>query len=469
MIPTVFHPTPEVCMSARYFARTLAAALGVAVAAAAPARADKIDPALLDQSEKLIQFIKGKTKGHSPAKPFTVGTLKFRAKKDGGGESLNAGPINSKMAERLEMALIMAFAYETRPKPPLHVIHDASGVVAAQKQGLSYLAPDHRAKLFALDYPLAVGTDKVRPDLFLTGTVHFDTKTRKTAVTIQGFGKDTKGFEEVARFDVDTDRATLADMGMGFALSKRDFKLPDPDAAAADSVTAAGNTPVKLAAENPVELKVFINGREVNTDYDMKDSTNKLRLLQKPNVGDRIHFTLTNKANDARYAAVLRVNGLSTLFEEKAEPLACRKFILRPNAEPILVDGFYLEEAGPGNKTPFKVSADEPAGEPMADEELGVVSLHVFAEGEAVPIPASDGVGTRGLSPRKWAAETRTKKTYAELAGALLARKADTRGFIVKGTEREDGNKLVVERFNNPTQIGHVQVRYFDRETPARD
>ncbi len=456
-------------MSARALIRSLAIALGVAVATAQSARADKIDPALMDQSQKLLHYIKGKTKGAPTTKPYTVGVLKFRAKKDGGGETFNAGPINSKMAERLEMTLIMALAYELRPKPPIQIIHDASSTVVAQKQGLGYLTADHRAKLFALDYPLAVGSDKVKPDLFLTGTVHIDTKTRKTSVTIQGFGRNATGFEEVAKFDVDTDRSTLSDMGMGFALAKRGFnKLPDPDAAALDNAVAGSTSPLPLATENPVDLKMFINGREVGTDYDMNNSTTKLRLLQKPEPGDRIHFTLANKTNDARYAAVLKVNGLSTLFEDTNEAALCRKFILKPNAEPIVVDGFYLEESGKGNKVPFKVNAEEPVGEPMKNEELGIVSLHVFAESEGATIPASESM-TRGLSPRKWSFENQKATTYNQLASSLKGRKPDTRNFILPGKEREDGNKLVTEPFNNPSQICHIQIRYFDKEAPARD
>ncbi|MFO0807239.1 MAG: hypothetical protein U0746_01305 [Gemmataceae bacterium] len=457
-------------MSVWFRFRPLAIALCVVVLAVPAARADKIDKALMDDSQKLIAYIQAKSKTvANSGKSFNVGVLKFRAQKGDGGESLNVGPINSKMAERVEMTLIMALPFAGRPKPPIQVIHDASGTVAAAKQGLDYMADKDRAKLFSLDYALAVGSDKVKADLFLTGTVRIDNKTHKTAVTIKAFGKDTHGFEKVSSFEIDTDRSTLSDVGMGFALAKRDLKLPDPDGAAVDNAAglATDNKPPATSPENPVDLKVYINNQEVGTDFDMKNSTSKLRLLQKPSAGDKINFTLMNKLNDRRYAAVLKINGVSTLFDETAEPLRCRKFILNPNASPLKIDGFYDNETGKDNLTPFTVSSIEPnAGEPMKNEELGVISLHVFVEGDSPPIPASDeSVQTRGLAPRKWGQQK--PKSYADLSSALRGRNTDPRrSFILKGAQKVDGDSLVPETFNNPTQVYFLQIRYLQNETP---
>ena len=45
-----------------------------------------------------------------------------------------------------------------------------------------------RQKLFAMKFPLAVGSEKVTPNLFFTGSVKIDTKTHKTTVAIKAFG-----------------------------------------------------------------------------------------------------------------------------------------------------------------------------------------------------------------------------------------------------------------------------------------
>src|SRR5215212_3789528 len=107
----------------------IAFALAV-LAVAAPARgADDLEGALLDRAKGLVK--------HCQQNQYkTVGVLKFLVLKDRGGFSDNLGTINTLLARRLEVALVLA----NDPRRPIGVIDDAS-VLAARTPGASHRTP----------------------------------------------------------------------------------------------------------------------------------------------------------------------------------------------------------------------------------------------------------------------------------------------------------------------------------------
>src|SRR5581483_8210134 len=99
--------------------RTAFALAAFAGFAAVPARAADLESALLDRAKGLIQHCK--QKGYK-----TVGVLKFLGAKEGGELSDNLGTVNTLLARRLEVALVLA----NDPRNPVDLIEDASAVAA---------------------------------------------------------------------------------------------------------------------------------------------------------------------------------------------------------------------------------------------------------------------------------------------------------------------------------------------------
>src|SRR5262245_2310729 len=94
---------------------TLVALLGIA----APTQAADLEGALLDRARALIKH--AQAKGHK-----TVGVLKFLGAKDGNDFSDNLGTVNTLLARRLEVALVLT----NDPRNPVGIIGDASAVAA---------------------------------------------------------------------------------------------------------------------------------------------------------------------------------------------------------------------------------------------------------------------------------------------------------------------------------------------------
>jgi hypothetical protein len=399
--------------------------------------------------------------------------LKFQAKKADDEKSLNTGPINSIMAERLESVLVMGSAR----KQNVSIIRDASGHAAAQKQKLTYLTADGRKKLLDLEYPLWVGDRKARPDLFLTGFVGLDPKTHKTTVVLAYFDKgtdkitpitDPRNPQQTLKFEVPTDRAILADAGQSFVLSKRsmtkrnadDDLFADQDAQQRED--GKKDNAITDTKERLVELKMFINDEEVLFETDPDNPGDGRFSCRDPKQGDKVYFTVTNKSSD-RVAVVLKINGMNTLYEEKDEARLCRKWILDPGDKPLTVDGIYVNDSGTENKKPFSVLSDEDsAQEVLASSESGTISLHVFVEGSGGG-DEDEGLKTRGLSKRKLLAAKRSIKSNSDAARELIASQSKTRkkGLIAPGATAEDGSKLKSVEFKDPQEKEAIFIRYY--------
>ena len=128
---------------------------------AAPLGAETIDQALINKTPEILKILQEK-------KVQNVGVLKFLSA-EGKGPVTDVGEINVTIAERLEMALIL----EGDLKDHVGVIRNASGV-AAQIKGANHTTPKGREALFAAQYPLAWGNQKVQVDAFLTGVVRVE-------------------------------------------------------------------------------------------------------------------------------------------------------------------------------------------------------------------------------------------------------------------------------------------------------
>src|SRR4051794_18216170 len=120
--------------SRRWFA--LAAGLFLFLSWAPAVKAASLERALMEQAKKIRKYCQDQ--GYQ-----TVGVLKFRVQKGDAAPTDRAGPINLNMAQRLELALILA----NDAKQPLNIIKDASAA-AAGVPGANHLTEDGQRLLF---------------------------------------------------------------------------------------------------------------------------------------------------------------------------------------------------------------------------------------------------------------------------------------------------------------------------------
>ena len=116
----------------------------------------------------------------------TVGVLKFRVKKPGQKTSDSVGPMNSLLADRLELGLVLGNPFDESQQ--LKIIEGASSHVA-KIDGGDHLTDEGRTKIFGTQYPIAWGDEKASPDAFLTGVVAIHEDNLNATVGILCFTK----------------------------------------------------------------------------------------------------------------------------------------------------------------------------------------------------------------------------------------------------------------------------------------
>jgi len=125
-----------------------------AVAASAKDPIPTLEQALKDKGPVLIEYLRTN-------KLNNVGVLNFLVGKDGKEPNSKVGAINVTLANRLEIALILADDVNA----PINIIHNASAV-AAKLPGANHKTPEGRAVLFNNNYPLSWGQNRVKPVSF---------------------------------------------------------------------------------------------------------------------------------------------------------------------------------------------------------------------------------------------------------------------------------------------------------------
>jgi hypothetical protein len=473
MIPAM--PSQKMRSNRLMLLLTLAAVLVVPAAT----RADNIDQELYKQAPRLMEYLK--KQGYQ-----NVGVLKFRVQRGTreADASFNAGPLNRNMASRMENALILA----NDVKQPVGIIRDASQVAAGQKLQDSYTSPTGRRSLFTPSYPLAWGNKEVKADAFVTGLVSISKDNRQARVVIEAFDHKGEELKKIQDFSVRTDRIILADAGKSFLVAMRGAARSDPEDQAADSASTQGQddkTRVDRVADRPVDLDIRYNGKRVNP---LTGPNGELRIPAPP-IGDMVVFRITNLSK-VRLGVLLGVNGINTLFEEplaECPPAKCTKWILEPG-ETQEINGFYL---GENKKKLFKVTEDLRSLGVYGDQ-LGMIHLSAFEEGDSGPSVKISGPSLRGLSQRQL--QTNPPKSFAELqyrvAQHLLAqnpaekmteqlyaiqRKAKAElntsplvkkgGVIIPKDEPVSSAGLNRVEFKNPQLVMEANIRYFDPKT----
>lgn len=433
-------------MSVHPMTRLLPVTTMLALLAAPAARADNLEKKLHEQAPKLMKYLE-------EHRAYTVGVLKFRVQKGKQLPSFNVGLLNSSLAERLTNVLIM----NTSSERPLTILRDVNQTAARQKLP-PYTRPQGLQSLFAEEFPVAWGSQKARADLFLTGLVSIQDDMKKATVHLEAYTRKSIKEKpvEVLSFDVATDRTLLTDLGQSFliprSVGKRPFvRLEDLDQSGADSAAdldqnSKNKNPLSLA-DNLLDLEVFYNNTRQNI-VPNPDQPGELQLDNRARPGDDVKFVIRNKGQE-NIGVVLMVNGVSTLFREKVEPINCTRWILGPG-EKQEIKGFYNDD----QKTyqPFRVLTDEEqaAIQWWDMDHPGLIQAHVFVSA-SVPPP----------EPYQITRQFVRGATLQDLQKQLRnggSRKI--RNLIWEDTSKTGQGELTYFKFENPQPIGSIAIRY---------
>lgn len=445
----------------------LAVWAGFAAGSAASA-ADDLEKELLKAAPDIVAAIK--TKGYQ-----NVGVLKFRVKKGNQAPSDRVGTLNMRLAEKLELALILA----TKVKDPVGVVRNAS-TTAATIPGANHLTVEGRQKLFNGEYPLAWGNSKVVPDAFLTGVAVITSDLRSMTVAVMMFDKSGQELEKLTQFEAKPDLEDLLDSGESFTvrgvfdsgslqMSEDARKEKATQEAVQVSLTVQKETekqskPV-TSTEHPLSPKSTAAPISFEVWYDNVPQQIEFRdgaaFIKEPTESQKVILVVKRKGpGTQRLGVVLKVNGINTLYKQKSPDAQCAPWILEPRLTEFGIRGYQIDK---DVVEPFRVlsQAESKAKELDYGEFVGTVSVSVFKEQTVTPKPTPR---IEGIDDEDFAVLTRgtfPKKTPNNLAAmkAQLGQLA-TRGLIVEG-EKEAGKIDIAPFTADPVPIMSATLRYY--------
>ncbi len=441
----------------------------IALAVLSPvARADALDDALAEKAKGVLDAVR--------KKGFTnVGVLKFLVRQGDGQPSDNVGDLNLTLANKVEVALILA---NTDDK--FGIIDKASEAVVREKLfTANHRTPEGRKAFFVRKYELAWSRDKVEANGFITGVATLSIDFTKFTVKFQVFDKSGEIADIADEVSVAASPELIAQSGFSYALAPARQKaivtggpaLPAGDVLRKEAVELAARAatekpvadePFAPLANCPVKWTVLYNGKPITATGN---------TLPEPKQTDRVEFTLSNPGQ-ATYAVVLLVNGENTLYQERVAPQVCRKWVLGPDSS-LTIRGF---QTAPDAVSPFKVlPPDETPPEAVYyGDHAGTFRLVVF-HGKMSPVgsESSTTVGknadastalalsrTRGGTRPPGVKPQTLKALQADLRGRMGTDGA--RGYVVKGNGSEKFETTAVEFVATPElPVADVSLRYF--------
>lgn len=453
----------------------LSALLLLLAAAPQGSAADTVPRALQKQIPAIIRYLND----HDVR---TVGVLKFRVKKGDEVLSDSVGPLNSLMADRLEVGLILGNSFD--PERQFHVIRNAGSQVIGIA-GASHLTAAGRRAFFQREYDLSWGTETAKADGFLTGIVRVHDDNRTVSIGILCFRRDGAGLEKACDvFEAVLDAPTLGELGESFVLrgafdngSTRQSRQekPAPEKVRQEAVRQAAavksqSTSFPLADPSaPVKLEITYDGKRV--PIELREGR---AFVREPQPGQYVELTIVrNVTTEERLGVVLKVNGENTLYRQTHGDLDCAKWILSPKRMRTVVRGYQIE--GTNEIESFSVLS-RVASEARAIDygrNVGQIQLTVFREENlllandlppAVPDEEDEDLAAmlRGIHPEKSPKNLSALKHQLRLAGKD---EQQTRGLIVQG-KKADNTVRIVKFTADPTPVMSATITYYK---PATD
>ncbi|MCR9197336.1 MAG: hypothetical protein NXI04_01710 [Planctomycetaceae bacterium] len=438
--------------------------IAVAAASAWPsaATAQSLHAQLQQQIPQIIEFLHDK--GHR-----TVGVLKFRVKKHGDPATDSAGPLNSLMADRLEVGLILANSFQ--PSQQLRIIRDASAQ-AAQRAGVSHLQDAGRTALFARPYRLAWGQESLPADVFLTGVVQVHEDNARCTVGVLAFDRSGGPLQRCCEvFDADLDPALLGELGESFVLrgafDSGATRLADR--AAAKEVTkkivqqthAVKTQLVEfplLAEDAPVKLEIRYDGQPVA--LRVRDGK---AFVREPTAGQTVELAIVRgAAAQGVLGVVVRVNGENTLGRQTLSDLECRKWLLTPDHHRTVIRGYQISG---DTIEAFRVLSDSESQQRAINygRYVGQIQLTVFPQLEerALHVPELNDTEEDLAAMLRGVQPAQPPGNLSALKGLIRNPTVKTRGgLIVPGAQR--GGKIRSVSFEPAqTPIMSATVTYY--------
>lgn len=428
-------------------------------------QADTINQGLQKQIPKVVDYL-------NEHQFKTVGVLKFRVKKPGQKTTSSAGPLNSLLADRLEVGLILANPFDEGRQ--LNIIKDASAK-AAKINKANHLSEAGRKAFFGPKFKLAWGNKSEVADAFLTGVVQVHDDNQHATVGILCFNKNGGELERACEvFEVELDAEALGGIGESFLLrgafdggsTQLAFKDHQKQKQQQILKTAARvkTQQVKFPLDDstaPVKLEIFYDGHPVAVK--MRDGQ---AFVTEPEEGQKVEMALVrNNSAKGRLGIVLKVNGENTLYRQVVRDIDCTKWILSPDYRRTVVKGYQMQN----NKAEkFKVLSEAESAKRAMDygRQVGQIQLTVFQELTGTkPMPTilneedQDLIAMlRGVHPSDQPKNLGALKYQLRLAGS---KKPQTRGgLIVQG--EQTANKVRTVKFKaDPTPVMSATITYY--------
>ncbi|WP_298859038.1 hypothetical protein [uncultured Gimesia sp.] len=427
-------------------------------------QADGIHHQLQKQIPKVINYL-------NENEFKTVGVLKFRVKKPGEKTTSSAGSLNSLLADRLEVGLILANPLDERRQ--LKIIKDASAR-AAKIDEASHLTEAGRKALFGPRFKLAWGNQSVIADAFLTGIIQVHDDNQRASIGILCFNKSGGKLERACEvFEVELDAEVLGGIGESFLL-RGAFDDGSTQLTFKDSQKQKQQLVLKEAVQvktqqvkfplfdtaAPVKLDLFYDGQPVSIEMRQGQA-----FVAEPRAGQKVEIALIrNPSARGRLGIVLKVNGENTLYRQVVRDFDCTKWILSPDYTKTVVRGYQMKN---NVAEKFTVLSKAESARRAMDygRQIGQIHMTVFQElSAAKPILAildedeQDLTAMlRGVQPTKQPKNLGALKHQIRLAGR---KGSQARGLIVQGAKT--ANKVETVTFNtDPTPVMSVTINYY--------
>lgn len=442
-------------------------ALLAALAAPAAGRADNLDAGLIGEVWEVQNFL-------TEHKVKNVGVLNFRVKKGGGPKdgSFSLGTLPTTMPVRLETALIASLD----PNKGVGVIHDASAT-AAKTKAAWYTHKADREKLFAVtSYPLAWGSQQVRPDALLTGLVTVAADLAHVDVTVEAILRTAPDkLQQVCTFKVPTDRALLRELGQSYAVPRNAMAATRSarDKQAVANALRRDQAPTDdLSPDNVCGLKFEVLYNDAAQTPRRDDRSPGEWRVDPPQPGQKVAFRVSNAGQgDGRLGATIYVNGRS-LWQQLTGPAddATGIWLFDRGDAPTVFNGFFTSAKGE-NLIPFKVLTEQEAAdrEPEFGERVGTIDVEVFAsrpggQPEAETLTISRSLTKKGAAKPRTLTELQTNllKSNPLLKKAEAAARSGKRNLITGDEAAITGPEIKSAELPDRKPVGRLTIRYYD-------
>lgn len=411
----------------------------------------------------------------------TTGVLKFSVRIGAGAFPRNVGSLNTRLAEKLELALVMANpARQADVEKQVGIVRGASDV-AATIDGATHLSPDGRMLLFSKSYPLAwrhLGQTTVVPDSLIVGVAQVKADLASMDIEMLLLTKSDLKLSPLAKLTVPTDLEDLMDSGESFT-TRGIFDGGSVDEGTTEKIETAAKEeailvraetldksepqtstkhPLSPAGSSPVKFEIWYDNKL--QDYEFRDGA---AFLPEPREGQDVILVVRRKNSDTiRYGVLVRVNGENTLYREKTPDAQASLWILEPDLEAFSIRGFQITT---DEREKFRVLSDADSEKRKFDygRDTGLISITVFNEQERVIVPPSDDELDLAIQSQSRLPDE-TKETRGQLGTSLfdqlLAQNDTTRGLIVEGDK--EGAEIETVKFTpNLTPVMSASVRYY--------